>query len=97
MKRIVPIFLICLLSAAAWSKVEAPDDESAITPEPKVTIVHDRDRDLHIHEINGRIYGIKVIPQQGEPYFLVDEQGDGNFVRNPTDRMWVPRWVLISW
>lgn len=95
MKKLLPIAL--LIPAAAFARVEPFDEKSAITPEPKVTIVHDSDKDMYVHQVNGKVYGIKVIPKVGKPYFLVDANGDGKFIRDSIDRMQVPEWVLISW
>lgn len=96
----LPLMLILILSSWPWqghAKVEPRSEEDAITPQPKVTIVQSQDKELQVHEVNGRIYGIKVIPSSGEPYFLIDTAGDGNFVRSPADRMRIPEWVLIRW
>ena len=42
------------------------------------------------------MYMIKVTPEHGVPYYLVDTQGDGNFLRMESldDRMRVPMWII---
>ncbi|CBL43771.1 conserved hypothetical protein [gamma proteobacterium HdN1] len=74
-------------------------DEQPIVPSKrdKVTIVQNADQTIEIHQIDGKIYGIKVVPKHGKPYFLVDLNGDGNFIQNSSDRMLVPQWVIKSW
>jgi hypothetical protein len=68
--------------------------------EPQVTI---RRRDGAVIEEfrtpGGRIYMIRVIPENAPPYFLVDETGDGKFSRQDSLDMGVrtPRWVIFSW
>ncbi len=98
MKKSLTIALLSVaLTQFAHARVEPYDEKSAIVAEPKVTIVHDEDKTLMIHQINGQVYGIKVIPKTGKPYYLVDNNGTGEFVRDSFDRMRVPQWVLISW
>lgn len=81
---------------AALGRVEPREGEEAIVPEPQITIVEDKDRDatLHIHQVNGQVYGIRVFPKNGVPYNLVDTNGGGNFTRDAADRILVPEWVL---
>lgn len=44
----------------------------------------------------GKVYMIKVTPSHGVPYYLVDQQGNGTFVRQDvTDSgLRVPMWVI---
>ena len=96
MKRWFAVLLM-ILPLLAQARVEPREGEEAITPEPKITIVEDKDKDatLQIYQVNGQIYGIRVVPKQGVPYNLVDPNGEGNFVRDAADRILVPEWVLM--
>jgi hypothetical protein len=40
---------------------------------------------------------MKVTPTQGAPYYLIDERGDGQFVRrdNLDSGLRVPNWVIF--
>ena len=72
----------------------APLDESL---EPQVTIVKREGNTFEERRINGKLYEIRVTPANGAPYTLVDQSGDGNFVRvespgNPG--LSVPMWVI---
>lgn len=97
MKKILGLTLL-LLPVALLAKVEPREGEEPIeAASPDITIVNDQDKVMHIHQVNGRVYGIKVVPKTGVPYNLVDTNGDGNFQRNNADRILVPEWVLISW
>lgn len=92
-------WLLCallILPLAAQARVEPRVGEEPILPEPSITIVEDKDQDatLQIHQVNGQIYGIRVIPKRGVPYNLVDSSGQGQFTRNAADRILVPEWVL---
>ena len=99
MKKLLTLGLILLcLPYSLQARVDPRDGEEAITAEPQVTIVNDDDKMLQIHQVNGQIYGIHVVPKNGVPYNLVDPDGEGNFIRKPGDsRILVPEWVLISW
>ena len=94
--RTLPVILL-LLPLSVMARVEPYDERSDIQPEPKVTIVQDGDKQMQIHQVNGRVYGIKVIPKVGKPYFLVDPNGDGKFIRNEIDRILIPQWTLLEW
>ena len=92
-------WLLCallILPLAAQARVEPREGEEPILPEPSITIVEDKDHDatLQIHQVNGQIYGIRVIPKRGVPYNLVDINGQGQFTRNAADRILVPEWVI---
>jgi hypothetical protein len=64
-------------------------------PEPEVTITT---KGTEIHEeyrLNGRLYMIKVIPKKGKPYYLIDQEGSGQFSRSDFDsRIAIPTWVI---
>ena len=92
-------WLLCallVLPLLAEARVVPREGEEPIQPEPKITIVEDKERDatLQIHQVNGQIYGIRVIPKVGVPYNLVDTNGEGQFIRDAADRILVPEWVL---
>ena len=64
--------------------------------EPQVTIKR-RDSDtVEEFRVQGKLYMIKVTPTHGVPYYLMDNQGDGNFMRMDTmdARVRVPQWVI---
>ena len=45
--------------------------------------------------MNGRLYMLKVTPPYGVPYYMVDNAGDGNFMRHNLDSgIRVPMWVI---
>jgi hypothetical protein len=64
-------------------------------PEPEVTITT---KGTEIHEeyrLNGRLYMIKVIPKKGKPYYLIDQEGSGQFRRSDFEpRISIPTWVI---
>lgn len=66
-------------------------------PEPEITIRQEADRTIEEYRINGQLYAIKVIPKVGEPYYLVDSEGDGELNQRERGRLLIPSWVLFKW
>lgn len=106
MRRIFPLLLLCALPALADTPAglqplpEPPAPPAGYEPdaalEPQVTIKK-RDADtVEEFRVQGKLYMIKVTPPHGTPYFLIDNQGDGNFSRMETmdSRTRVPQWVI---
>lgn len=71
---------------------------TANTPEPEITIRQEADRTIEEYRVNGLLYAIKVIPKVGEPYYLVDSEGDGQLdKRQERGRLSIPSWILFKW
>lgn len=72
-----------------------PELPDAGQPEPEVTITT---KGTEIHEeyrLNGRLYMIKVVPKKGKPYYLIDQEGSGQFRRSDFEsRIAIPTWVI---
>ena len=50
--------------------------------------------------INGQLYMIRINPQKGPPYYLVDADGDGSLETRKNDLapdLLIPAWVLKRW
>lgn len=71
-------------------ETEAPDDGE------QVTITRKKDTTIEEYRVNGRLYMIKVTPKRGKPYYLIDDKGDGHYVRHstPGSNVHVPQWVI---
>lgn len=72
----------------------APLDESL---EPQVTIRKREGSTIEEFRLNGRLYKIRVTPENGPPYTLIDARGDGTFVpaESPgSPALSVPMWVI---
>jgi hypothetical protein len=48
------------------------------------------------YRANGKLYMLKVIPKIGKPYYLIDQKGDGQFVRQGSldSGLSPPMWVI---
>lgn len=93
MKKIRLLGLLALLFASLPVSLAI-----ANTPEPEITIRQEADRTIEEYRINGQLYAIKVTPKVGEPYYLVDSEGDGQLdKRQERGRLLIPSWILFKW
>ena len=82
---------------------EAPTIPSASyqgeTVEPEVTIIETDKGVVYEYRVRGQLYMVRIQPQIGPPYYLLDTDGDGQMDAQQ-DRVWnnsIPQWVLFSW
>jgi Protein of unknown function (DUF2782) len=70
-----------------------------VAPDEKVTVVKKGKDRVEEFRSKGKLYKMRVTPAAGPAYTLIDEKGDGNFVRvdGPVPRVSVPMWVLLEW
>ena len=72
---------------------------SGETLEPDVRIVRGESETVSEYRVNGQVKVIKVQPDVGPAYYLVDTDGDGSIdnraVLGPD--LVIPQWVLFSW
>ena len=76
-------------------KVQDPDEQI----QPTVNIRQEDDRMVHEYSAGGQIYMIKVIPNAGPAYFLIDTTGDGE-LNERHDHMAPVKpayWRLFDW
>jgi hypothetical protein len=67
--------------------------------EPSVTIQRRGTETVEEFRIRGRLYMVKVTPSHGVPYYLIDENGRGDFTRRDSFDTGTrpPMWVIHSW
>jgi len=75
-----------------------PGYELDSAAEPQVTILKRGDDIVEEYRLGGKLYMIKITPRQGVPYYLVDHQGDGRFVRDDSydSKLRPPMWVIFQ-
>ncbi len=107
-RKLVILALACALPAFAQQPPglqplpEPPPPPPGMTDdafEPEVTIVRRGEDTVEEYRLRGRLYMVKVTPPHGTPYYLVDQKGDGHFVRaqEAAPTLSVPMWVIRSW
>ena len=68
--------------------------------EPEVTIIKRGPDVIQEYRLNGQLYMVKIVPQYGFPYYLVDRDGDGQlesrYNRLEPDIL-VPSWMIYRW
>lgn len=64
--------------------------------EPQVTITKHAEQTVEEYRAGGKLYMIKITPKVGKPYYLVDDRGDGKFVRQDSldSGFRPPRWII---
>lgn len=107
------LLLLAVLAAPVWAESQPGNLQPlpAVPPpppgmeawdsalEPQVTIVKSERETREEFRIKGKLYMIKVVPAVGPAYYLVDRQGDGNFIEAdlPVPMTKPPMWILHSW
>ena len=110
MRRLLPLSFFLASAALAQERPVLPRDLAPIPEppppppgyelnpelEPEVTIRQRGEEEVQEFRIGGKLYMLKIIPRYGKPYYLVDDKGDGTFVRmdNLDSGTRVPRWVI---
>ena len=111
MRRFIPLLLLCALPAFADQAAvpsglqplpEPPAPPPGYEPdsalEPQVTITKRGEDKVEEFRIHGKLYMMKITPPHGVPYFLIDDKGTGQFVRQGevSPGILVPMWLLKS-
>jgi phage gp29-like protein len=110
MRLLSLIFLCCIATTArAADAAKLPDWQPVPPPpaleangqdsdlEPQITIVQKSDMVIEEYRSGGILYLVKVTPKIGPPYYLVDESGNGNFIRRDGpggSNLSPPRWII---
>ncbi len=74
-----------------------PPVQSGEVLEADVTIIRKEDATHHEYRVNGKLYMIRVEPDVGPHYYLVDRDGDGELESRHQrlgDELLVPQWVI---
>lgn len=113
MKALMIVFALCCYAPMALAQDGGPvrpDDvpeppmlppqvESGEALEPEVTIIQTDKEVIQEYRINGRLYMVRITPQAGPPYYLLDIDGDGQLdvEENDISNISIPQWVLFRW
>lgn len=66
--------------------------------EPQINVIIRPDATVEEYRLNGKLYMVKVTPKTGKPYYLVDNVGNGKFVRYDDfdTGLRPPMWVIFE-
>lgn len=110
--RFLSFLLLSGFSLTVFAQQPVPDNLEPLPPPPafdvvpdaapvdvpEVTITKETEQTVEEYHLNGKLYMIKITPKHGVPYYLVDDLGDGKFVRQESldSGLRVPRWIIHS-
>ena len=108
MRRLLALLLLTASSAMAQDRPADLQPLPAVPPPPpditswdaavapQVTIKRNEKEVREEYRVNGRLYMIKVTPIGAPSYYLVDQNGAGNFARSDVGGPNVrpPMWIL---
>jgi len=106
--RRAAFFVVCVFALPVAAQTRPSDLQPVPEPapppgltepalEPQVTITKRGADKVEEYRMNGKLYMLKVTPPNGVPYYLVDKQGNGTWVRDSSDSgLVVPKWVIHS-
>ena len=66
----------------------------------QVIIRSGSDERMEEYRMGGQLYMVKVSPEKGRPYYLVDTDGDGSLETRRSDLegdVLIPQWPLLRW
>ena len=78
--------------------IEGGLDEELL--EPQVEIIKREDRTIEEYRVNGRLYMVRITPDVGPSYYLIDADGDGTLEQRRhelDENQALPTWVLFRW
>jgi hypothetical protein len=91
-----------LVLAQQGEPVDAPPPpppvQSGEVLEPDITIIEGEERTIFEYRMNGQLYMVKIVPKVGQPYYLIDHDGNGSLeTRRPDidENMMVPTWMIL--
>ncbi len=95
--HLIPAMLVVLGLLVGLAPSALAQQDSAASVSPDITVREEEDRTIREYRVNGQLYAIEIQPKVGPSYYLVDDNGDGDFRRSDNERVVPPQWVLISW
>ena len=77
----------------------APSPVTGESVEPEITIRETEQAVIYEYRVRGQMYMVRIQPQFGPPYYLIDTDGNGTLDMrdsSPTN-IAIPQWLLFSW
>jgi hypothetical protein len=94
--------LLLALPGVAAAQAEDADipPEHRLAPgdgDPEVTIIQRPDMTITEYRSGGQVYMIKVDPDVGPPYYLIDRNRDGEWDERMGPDITAPQWTIFEW
>ncbi len=89
-----------LLLSSALVSANPDRSRTAKKETPEITITERDDQRIEEYRIAGRLYMIKITPDKGHAYYLIDSNGDGTLDSHRPEldeNLFIPSWTLFSW
>ncbi len=66
---------------------------------PQVTIIHRKHAVIEEYRVNGQLRYVKITPDKGPPYYLIDTTGNGllDTRSDSLDNPPINQWILFRW
>ena len=88
----------CFLTSPLAFGKEPPAGLQLLDEElPEVTIVHKVNATHTEFRLRNKLYMIKVTPKNAPPYYLIDNEGRGAWIRAKGPVLVVPSWAVVVW
>ena len=112
MRYLLPLLTLTLFTAPLSAQEETPptlpeQESEVVAPapqqdeelQPEVTITRRGKDVVEEYRVGGQLYMVKITPDKGLPYYLIDSDGDGSLEtrRNELDNPEVIMWRIFSW
>ncbi len=105
--RLITFLLLSGVSFSALAAKPLPANLQPLPPppamdsgsdfdEPEVTITKETEQTVEEYRSGGRLYMIKITPKHGPSYYLIDDQGNGQFARQGSldSGARPPQWII---
>ncbi len=89
-----------LIVGAHAGEPEQNEEKGDLSDEGSVIIQSPGQETISEYRINGKLYMIRITPEKGAPYYLVDADGDGDLETRTNELapdFLIPSWVIFSW
>lgn len=91
------ISLFFILAGCVYHPKETTPEGTPSKADTTVITYQDGDNMIEEYRVKGFTYSIKVIPKVGEPYYLINANGDNNTLKNTGPQEKIPSWTVFKW
>lgn len=82
---------------AAQALPELSPGAPSSADEPVITIRRQEGSELKEYRVRGQLIAVKVTPQVGKPYWLINRKGEMQRHDGPSPNLTVPSWLVLEW